>query len=163
VSGAARAITSRAASIDPGNTGAPTRWLIDNSAWQRLRTEPTVQAALEALVLGNAPDDILICPPVAAEYGYSARSAAEHDVVVHTLASAFTACEVHPPLDDVLALQSALFRRGTGRAAGAIDLLIAAYALRNGATVVHYDRDFELIARARPDFAHRWVVPAGSL
>jgi predicted nucleic acid-binding protein len=59
--------------------------------------------------------------------------------------------------------QNALWNRGLLRAAGAMDTLIAAYAIRNKATLLHYDRDFDHIASPTPDFRHEWIVPRGSL
>ncbi|WP_054144834.1 PIN domain-containing protein [Frigoribacterium sp. RIT-PI-h] len=139
------------------------RFIIDNSAWQRVATEPVVRAAIEAIIRTTAPDDILICPPVAAEYGFSARSLEDHSAIVLTLAGAFSDCRMHPEVRDVAAIRSALVAAHMGRAAGAVDVLIAAYAVVNRATVVHYDRDFPHIARAYPDLRQRWVVAEGSL
>jgi predicted nucleic acid-binding protein len=42
------------------------------------------------------------------------------------------------------------------------DLLIAAVARRRGLTLLHYDRDFELIAAVTRQ-PQEWVVPAGSV
>lgn len=139
------------------------RVIIDNSAWQRVATEPAVRAAIEAIIWTTAPDDILLCPPVAAEYGFSARSLEDHSAIVLTLAGAFSDCRVHPEVRDVAAIRSALFAAHMGRAAGAVDVLIAAYAVVNQATVVHYDRDFTHIARAHPGLRQQWVVAQGSL
>ncbi len=45
-----------------------------------------------------------------------------------------------------------------------LDFLMAATAHRHGLGVLHYDRDFDLIAEHRGlDFASVWVAPAGSL
>jgi hypothetical protein len=55
-----------------------------------------------------------------------------------------------------------LARRGQHRAAGIPDLLIAAVAERNSLTLIHYDKDFDLIAKVTgQDVA--WVVPVGSV
>ena len=139
------------------------RFIIDNSAWQRVATEPTVRDAIEAIIRTTAPDDVLICPPVAAEYGFSARSPEDHSAIVLTLADAFSDCRLHPEVREVAAIQAALFSASTGRAAGAVDVLIAAYAVLNQATVVHYDRDFTHIARVHPGLRQQWVVAEGSL
>lgn len=80
-----------------------------------------------------------------------------------TLASAFSDCSTHPEVREVAGIQPALFAAGMGRSAGASDILIAAYADLNHATVVHYDRDFTHIARAYPDLKQQWVVAEGSL
>ena len=42
------------------------------------------------------------------------------------------------------------------------DLIIAAAAERTGRTVLHYDRDFDLIAQVTNQ-PTRWIVPAGSI
>lgn len=41
------------------------------------------------------------------------------------------------------------------------DLLVAATALEHDATVLHYDRDFDLIAEATR-LSARWIIPAGT-
>jgi predicted nuclease of predicted toxin-antitoxin system len=76
---------------------------------------------------------------------------------------AFGECGAHPTTGDVLAVQSRLWNGGLLRAAGAVDTLIAAYAMKNDAAVLHYDSDFEHIASVVPGFAHRWIVPRGSV
>lgn len=48
------------------------------------------------------------------------------------------------------------------RAVGIPDLLIAAVARRHGVTVLHYDRDFELVATVTGQ-PTEWVVPSGSV
>jgi predicted nucleic acid-binding protein len=138
------------------------RYLIDNSAWARVATETRVRETVEYLIRASQPDDILVCPPIALEYGHSARGPREHGVIVEQLA-AFTECAKVPPLADVLSLQAALWAAGLVRAVGAADLLIAAYALANDATVIHYDSDFEHVAAVTPGFSHEWVVPRGSV
>lgn len=55
-----------------------------------------------------------------------------------------------------------LARRGHHRGASIPDLLIAAIAERTGLTVLHYDRDFDLIAAATGQ-RMEWVVPRGSV
>ncbi|WP_370449345.1 hypothetical protein [Cryobacterium sp. TMT1-2-2] len=45
------------------------------------------------------------------------------------------------------------------RPVGAGDTLIAACALINDATVVHYDSDFESVSKVITQFRHEWIVP----
>lgn len=59
----------------------------------------------------------------------------------------------------VLGIQSALWNAGLVRAAGPLDILIAAYAIRNDATVLTADRDFDHIAQVS-DLQHEYVAPA---
>jgi predicted nucleic acid-binding protein len=48
------------------------------------------------------------------------------------------------------------------RSVGLPDLLIAAVAERERVTVLHYDADYEIIAKVTGQ-AIRWVVPRGSV
>ncbi|KRE29551.1 PIN domain-containing protein [Agromyces sp. Soil535] len=143
-------------------TSSETRYLIDNSVWARLATDQTVQAAFEAIVIANRPSSILICPPVVAEYSFSARNGVEHDAMMESL-SAFTECDEAPNSAQVLLVQNSLWNAGLVRTAGAMDTIIATYAIQNEAIIVHYDRDYELIARAVSQLQHQWIVPRGSL
>lgn len=108
------------------------------------------------------PEDVLICPPIAAEVGFSARNGADHTALMQRLTS-FAECSEHPASGEVLEIQNKLWNGGLLRAAGAIDTLIAAYALKNDAIVLHYDRDFDHIATVVPGFRHEWIVPRGSV
>lgn len=137
------------------------RFVIDNSVWQRQR-QPAVRAAMDVLLAETSPWSILTCPPVVAEVGFSARNGHDHDAVREFLA-AFPECETHPSVALVLSIQGALWDAGLARAVGAVDTIIAAYAIVNEATVVHYDSDFEHVAAVRDDFRHQWIAPRGSL
>ncbi len=136
--------------------------MIDNSVWSRLSTEPEVVVALKQLLDLASPDDVLICPPIAAEVGFGARSGRDHSTLVEQL-SAFTECPHHPTSGEILDIQSKLWNGGLLRAAGAVDTVIAAYAIKNGATLLHYDRDFDHIAAVTSSFRQRWIVPRGSI
>jgi predicted nucleic acid-binding protein len=59
-----------------------------------------------------------------------------------------------------LDLQRALARRGQHRRP-IPDLLIAAMASVHGATVLHYDKDFDLIS-AETGQPTRWIMPRGT-
>lgn len=102
------------------------------------------------------------CPPQVAEIGYSARNSHDHDRIRRNL-DVFAKCPADPTPADVLRLQALLWKAGLGRAVGAVDLVIAAYGIANSVTVVHYDSDFEHVAKVEPEFRHRWIVPRGSL
>ena len=138
-----------------------TSYLVDNSVWQRLRT-PSLFDAYDALLAADDTTDVLICDVQVAEIGFSARNTADHQRLVELLGE-FTECPASPSTADVLDLQGRLWTSGLVRAVGAVDVVIAAYALANDATVLHHDSDFEHIARVEPLFRHRWAVPRGSL
>lgn len=136
-------------------------YLIDNSVWARL-ADPEVAAALKMRLDLVRPDNALICSPIVLEVGFSARTGAEHSALVRFL-DAFPGCTSHPDAADVLQIQNKLWNQGLLRAAGAMDTLIAAYAIKNSATLLHYDRDFEHIASVMTDFRQEWIVPQGSI
>lgn len=52
-----------------------------------------------------------------------------------------------------------LWNAGFVRGTGAVDILIAAYAIANDATILSADRDVDHIA-AVTDLAHEYVAPA---
>ncbi|MEQ1737888.1 MAG: hypothetical protein ABL886_15955 [Rhodoglobus sp.] len=39
-----------------------------------------------------------------------------------------------------------------------MDTLIAAYAIKNDATLLHYDRDFDHIGTVVPELRHQWII-----
>lgn len=138
------------------------RFLIDTSIWARLATTPEVVEEFKKIVELVSPADLLVCPPVALEYGFTAPSGKAHSTLIAQL-DAFGQCDIHPVQGEVLDIQERLWNGGLLRAAGAMDTLIAAYAMKNEAAVLHYDRDFEHIATVVPGFAHRWILPRGSI
>ncbi len=82
----------------------------------------------------------------------------------HPVASPAPAGRAPPAPDGVYqragAVQRALTERGEHRGAGPVDLLVAATAELSGLTVLHYDADFETVARATGQ-ATAWVAPPG--
>ncbi|MBN8204667.1 hypothetical protein JF550_01700 [Microbacterium esteraromaticum] len=140
--------------------------LVDNSVVQRVHRSTEVAAALGALL---DTGDLGSCLPQLLEEGYSARSPHEHA----TLVRANHAAKIFLPPDARVAelavdLQAGLLAAGIGRSVGVSDLQIAATAIRHTnsqqqVAVVHYDADFENIARVHPEFAHRWIVPRGTV
>jgi predicted nucleic acid-binding protein len=94
------------------------------------------------------------------EIGASARNAGEWDGLVRAVRT-FVAVDVDPTdIGRAAGVQRALAATGL-RGRKVPDLLIAAAAERRGLTVLHYDRDFELIADVTGQ-PHEWVVPRGS-
>ncbi|MGH9170968.1 MAG: hypothetical protein ACRD0Z_09730 [Acidimicrobiales bacterium] len=65
-------------------------------------------------------------------------------------------------LDRAAAVQDALADRSQQRGAKIADLLIAAAAEAAELVVLHYDHDFDLIARVTGQ-PTQWIVPAGSV
>lgn len=133
-------------------------YLADKSALQRARKYPPIGQLVSAF-----GDEGLLatCYPVALELGVSARSAAEWDKLAGALKQQVwleTNAEVQKRAWDV---QRRLADDGHHRAPSPVDLLIAATAELNDAAVLHYDKDYDLIAAVTRQPAH-WVVPRGT-
>jgi predicted nucleic acid-binding protein len=131
-------------------------YLADTSAWHR---QGQVAEHWASLV---EADDVVLCVPVALELLYSARSGADYEEI----ASGLEGFE-RLPLDnhcEALAsrAQALLATRGQHRGPSPVDLLIAAIAQAYGATLLHYDRHFDVIARVTGQPAE-WLARPGSL
>lgn len=141
-------------------------FLVDNSVLQRLHRSDEVATALVELL---ASGELGGCLPQLLEEGHSARSAAEYGMI----RSANSRAKIFLPPDAEVAeialeLQTRLFAAGIGRSVGVSDLQIAATAIRHTddaqlVEVVHYDGDFEQLARVAPELRHSWIVPRGSV
>lgn len=120
-----------------------TTWLIDKSAIVRL-AEASDPAVWADRIRGG---QVHISTVTRLEVGYSARSAADHDELLR--ASPLAAMPVEhltPRMEDrAVEVQALLAVRGYHRAPSIPDLLIAATAELAGLTVLHRDKDFELI------------------
>jgi predicted nucleic acid-binding protein len=135
-------------------------YLLDKSALARVRRHPAVAAALADL------DDagvLATSPVIDLEIGYSARSLAEFDSVEADRRALYQELPLTKAITDrARRVQRELVKRGQHRGPGVPDLLIAATAETHGAIVVHYDRDFDVIAGVTGQ-PTRWIVPAGSV
>ncbi|MGH9164190.1 MAG: PIN domain-containing protein [Acidimicrobiales bacterium] len=67
-----------------------------------------------------------------------------------------------PALSRAVEVQDALVARSRHRGAKIADLLIAAAAETAGLVVLHYDHDFEVIAKVTGQHTE-WIVDAGSI
>lgn len=119
-------------------------WLIDKSALVRLG------ASVNAGEWANRIDRglVRISAVTRLEVGYSARTAADHrTLLTEPPISAMPVEYLTPKIEDrALELQLTLAERGRHRAPSLPDLLIAATAELADLTVLHLDKDFELIA-----------------
>ena len=121
-----------------------TTYLVDNSVWQKASSSPAIAQRLRDI----SPQHLIItCPPQVLEYCHSARFAEEYAELREDMGELLPAWE-HPSEADALNVQQALWDSGLMRAAGAMDVLIAAYALVNDAVILNSDRDFSFIQRA---------------
>jgi predicted nucleic acid-binding protein len=102
-----------------------------------------------------------MCPPVAFELGYSARTPADY----RELADRLTSFPPVPVTDAdhrrAIEVQRALASRGQHRAISLVDGLVAAIAEARDLIVLHYDSDFELVADITGQGQH-WIVQRGT-
>jgi predicted nucleic acid-binding protein len=131
--------------------------LLDTSVVSRLGA-PTVRAVIEPLVNGGRVGRAGITD---LEVGYGSRNTREWDQDMADL-SVFDLVET--TADHVRRARQVQRLLATRRQRGrkVPDLLIAAAAEDAGLTLLHYDADFDRIARVTGQDC-QWVVPAGSI
>ena len=124
---------------------AVTDWLVDKSALVRLGESPDAEVWANRIERGL----VRIATVTRLEIGYSARSPAQARAGFTTPPiSAMPVEYLTPAIEDrALEVQLMLIGKGQHRAPSIPDLLIAATAELAGLTVVHLDKDFELIAK----------------
>ena len=131
--------------------------LVDTSVLTRLR-HSIVHAALEPLAIGGQAGRAGISD---LEVGFSARNLREWTQLAAALA-AFPLIETDAGhLRRARQVQRLLASRGL-RGRKIPDLLIAAAAEESGLAVLHYDADFDVIARVTGQPCE-WVAPAGTI
>jgi predicted nucleic acid-binding protein len=124
---------------------AVTDWLVDKSALVRLGDSPDAAEWANRIERGL----VRITTVTRLEIGYSARSAAQARSAFSTPPiSAMPVEYLTPAIEDrALEVQLMLASKGHHRAPSIPDLLIAAAGELAGLTVLHLDKDFELIAK----------------
>ncbi|MEU3722566.1 PIN domain nuclease [Streptomyces sp. NPDC031705] len=134
---------------------SPVTYLIDTSAVVRVLTNEDVRKAWRDHL---AEGVIGLCEVTELEILFSARSLADRLEKEALLGELFN----WTPVPDSVyirarSVQRLLTDRGEHRSAGPVDLLVAATAELTGLTLLHYDEDFDTIARATGQPA-RWVT-----
>lgn len=119
--------------------------LVDTSVWHKYGSHPEVKAAIDHLALSGSL--FTTCAPVIAEYCFSAKNPTE---LADLQEDMHLMLELKPDAlsEYVSEIQSALWNQGRTRAAGAVDTLIAAYAIGSQQVVVSCDQGFAHISRA---------------
>lgn len=134
-----------------------TSWLIDTSAYVRLGA--TVDAALwvERIKRGL----VRVATVTRLEMGYSAQSGQGLRDEVRQPPLSFMPTEYQTPVmeDRAVEIQLLLADRGQNRSASIPDLLVAATAEIAGLTVLHLDKDFDLIAQVTAQQVERLRLP----
>jgi hypothetical protein len=133
-----------------------TTWLIDKSAIGRLHLAADASEWAGRIERGL----VRICTVTRLEVGFSARSTADLRTLLAEPPIASMPVEYLTPRieDRALELQSVLAERGQHRAPSIPDLLIAATAELADLTVLHLDKDFELIAALTGQPLERLVI-----
>lgn len=137
---------------------ALTLYLVDKSAYEVAKRAPTAGDALRNLVMHGG--SIAMCEVVSLELFYSARNLADYESLKADHEALTWLETTGAALRRALEVQHDLARKGQHRRPLA-DLMIAATAEEHGATVVHYDKDFDLISAitGQPTL---WIAPAGT-
>lgn len=119
-------------------------WLIDKSAFNRLTASPDAAEWVDRANRGL----IRISTVTRLEIGFSARSATQLRADLTSPPLSLLPVEyVRPAIEDrVVEVQALLADRGQHRAPSIPDLLIGATAELSNLTVLHLDKDFDLIA-----------------
>ena len=123
---------------------AVTEWLIDKSALLRLADSPDAGEWADRIERGL----VRITTVTRLEIGYSARSQADARSAFATPpGSAMPVEYLTPAIEDrALQVQMVLAGKGQHRAPSIPDLLISATAELAGLTVLHMDKDFDILA-----------------
>lgn len=123
---------------------AVTAWLVDKSALARLSSSTDAQAWADRIGRGL----LHISTVTMLEIGFSARSGPALRDAVERAPLSLMPVECMTPAAErrAVEIQMVLADRGMHRAPSVPDLLIAAIAERSGLTLLHYDKDFDLIA-----------------
>lgn len=141
-------------------TRTPTSWLIDKSAYVRLGSGPDDQAWADRIDRGL----VRIATLTRLELGYSARAAADWRSELESIPLAAMPTQYLTPAveDRAVGVQLLLADRGQHRAPSIPDLIVAATAELAGLIVLHFDKDFELIAMVTGQPVERMALGHGS-
>ncbi|MBO4210229.1 PIN domain nuclease [Micromonospora echinofusca] len=132
-------------------------YLLDKSALARW-PRPAVAPVLDEL---SDRGLLAVCGAVEIEVLHSARTAKEAQRARWLLHGFDWLAMPDDIWDRAIDVQVQALHKGTHRALSMADLLVAATAERHGATVLHYDGDFDMITSITGQ-PTTWVVPAGT-
>ncbi|KAK1178964.1 PIN domain nuclease [Streptomyces sp. NBS 14/10] len=119
-------------------------YLIDTSALTRVLLGQNTLEWDDRIAAGL----VAICDITELEVLYSARSAPDRTRLKAALDAHYAWCPIPEGVyRRSRVVQEQLTAKGEHRSAGPVDLLMAAAAEEAGLTLLHYDRDFEAIAR----------------
>lgn len=114
--------------------------LVDSSVWIEVFRKPA-RVQLEAVV---EMDEIVTCQPVVQEVLQGFRDPRAFAIARDAMLALPT---VESPMRVEVVLEAVDLYRNARTTRWSVDCLIAACALRNGLSVLHRDRDYDLLAR----------------
>ncbi len=134
------------------------KYLVDKSALARMQLGPVRKRLTPILESGEAAT----CAIIDLEVLYSARGYEEHRTIRQRRGLAYEQISLDEPIfQRAIEVQGELAKTGRHRLP-IPDLLIAASAESAGLTVLHYDRDYDLISEVTGQSVE-WVVPRGTI
>jgi predicted nucleic acid-binding protein len=134
-------------------------YLPDTSTYVLREREPPVRQRFETLL---AEGRLIACQMTALEYLNDAANPKTYEAVWRALHGQRWVDVTAAAMDRALETHRKLGATSQHRRFSLPDLIIAATAELNGATVLHYDADYDRIA-AITGQPTEWVVPKGSL
>lgn len=134
------------------------RYLADKSALARLK-HAAVDRRLTPLLLAG---DVATCGVVDLELLYSAKNVTELRNLRAERSALPSIAMSQADFERAAEVMEELAAEGRHRAAGLPDLLIAAAAERARLCLLHYDKDFDVIAEVTGQKTE-WIVPRGSV
>ena len=134
-------------------------YLADKSALTRRSTRPEVRAVVEPLLLAGR---IATCAIIDLELLYSAPTPKIYRALANALSGMARVAIDEAVMDRALEVQGLLAVKSQHRGVPLPDLMVAAAAELNGLVVLHYDADYDRIAKftGQPT---KWVVAQGTV
>jgi predicted nucleic acid-binding protein len=127
-----------------------TLYLVDTSVWIEWFRKSESAAAQLMRQLREDPTQIAVSQPIALEVRAGTKRIHLH--AVNRILDGAVQLSIAPEIDFELAAELYLAARDSGRRMrGLMDCVIAAVAIRTGATLVHRDKDFEVLAAIAAD------------
>lgn len=134
-------------------------YLLDTSAWVHRILDASVRRRVDDLWLAGR---VATCQMVVAEVLNNANDTRSYKSLQNSLIATRWMPVTESAMDRALEVHAALAERGEHRHFSLPDLFIAATAELSGATVLHYDSDYDRIAAVTGQ-PTEWVAPHGSL
>lgn len=134
-------------------------YLADTSAWVLRQRDTDIKRRFDTLL---ASARIASCQLVVLEWLNNASSPREYTTLATFMRGIRWLDVTAQAMDRAMEVHAALAMHSQHRDFSLADLIIAATAELGGATVLHYDRDYDRVA-AITGQPMEWIVPRGSL